>query len=309
MALRVAMLGLGVISRYYAAAIGELPALELAAACDRNSERLSPYERSGVACDRDWRATLDRGDVDAVLVNLPNDMHAEVCVAALGAGKHVCCEKPLALTEADAAAIDAAAREHGRTLFTAFHRRYNRNLRSLTERLGGRPVARARARYHERIEEHAGDDGWYLDPARCGGGCLADNGPNAFDTLRHVVGPLEVTGARFERDGRGVDLRANVELRSAAGVPATVELDWAYDGELKDVTVDTEDGERLEANMLAGFPEFKSSLFHEYEGVLGDFAGRVASGTRGDEDGVAAARLVERAYGLAAQGATAGAGA
>jgi predicted dehydrogenase len=303
MALAVAMIGLGVISRYYADAIEELPEMALVAACDRDGERLASYARRGVACDRDWRATLGRDEVEAVLVNLPNDLHAEVCGAALRSGRHVCCEKPLALTEADALALDAAAREHGVTLFTAFHRRYNRNLAALVERLAGRAVVRARARYLERIEEHAGSDSWYLDPARCGGGCLADNGPNAFDTLRHLVGPLEVVEAEVERDGRGVDLRARVELRSAGGIPARVELDWAYEGELKDVVVEAAGGELLAADMLAGYPAFKSSLRHEYVGVLHDFTRRVERGERGDEAGVAAVRLVERAYALASPAA------
>jgi hypothetical protein len=83
-------------------------------------------------------------------------------------------------------------------------------------------------------------------------------------------------------------------------VPVTIELDWAYDGELKDLMVETEDGERLTADMLDGFQAFKSSLEHEYVGVLRDFAARVASGEHGDEPGVAAVRFVERAYALAA---------
>lgn len=300
MALRVAMLGLGVISRYYASAIGELPEIELVLACDRDPERLAPYEQRGVATADSWRAALERDDVAAVLVNLPNDLHADVCGAALRAGRHVCCEKPLALSEADADALDAAAREHGATLFTAFHRRYNRHVIELVERLAGRRVVRARARYNEMIEEHAGSDTWYLDPARCGGGCLADNGPNAFDTLRHVLGPLEAVGASVERDEHGVDRRATVELRAAGGVPATVELDWSYEGELKDVTVETEDGEELTADMLAGYPAFKSSLEHEYVGVLRDFAARVERGELGDAAGVDAVRLVQRSYALAA---------
>jgi L-arabinose 1-dehydrogenase len=298
--LRVAMLGLGVISRYYLAAIDRVPDVELVAACDLDPARLEPLGRRGAACERDWRAAVAREDVDAVLVNLPNDMHAEVCLEALAAGRHVCCEKPLALSEADARAIDSMSRERGRTLLTAFHRRYNRNLVRVVDSLRGRRVASASARYWERIEDHAGSDTWYLDPERCGGGCLADNGPNAFDALRHALGPLELTGCALVRDGRGVDVRAVVRLSAAGGaVPATVELDWGYEGEVKDVTLETVDGERLEADMLAGFDGFKSSLYHEYVAVLRDFVARAGRGERGDQAGVDAARLVEQAYGMA----------
>ncbi len=301
MALRVAMVGLGLISGYYAAALNELPELELAAVCDSAEARLLPYQRLGVHCDRDWMETLAREDVAGVMVNLPNDLHAEVCSAALSAGRHVCCEKPLALSTNDALMIDTASRDSGAVVFTAFHRRYNSNLVQMMQRLQGRPVVRASARYLERIEEHSGSDTWYLEPARCGGGCLADNGPNAFDVLRHLLGPLTVSGAELDRNGRGVDVRARVELRTDAGVPATVDLDWAYHGELKDVTLELESSETLSADLLAGYTDFKSSLYHEYVGVLRDFAGRVERGQRADDAGVEAVRMVQRAYSLASR--------
>lgn len=300
MALRVAMLGLGVISRFYLDALPRLEELELVAVCDRDERRLAPHAAAGVACDRDWRATLARPEVDAVLVNLPNDLHAEVCAAALRAGRHVCCEKPLTLSVDQSAELVELARAGGRTLFTAFHRRYNAHLERWLARGGAARVVRARARYDELIAEHVGDDAWYLDPARCGGGCLADNGPNAFDALRAVLGPLEVVAASVERDGRGVDLRARVELRAATGVPAIVELDWDYrEGERKDLLLELDDGRVEHVDFLAGYEAFKSSLAHEYVGVLRDFAARVAAGDDVADDGAEIVRMVARAYALA----------
>ncbi|HTK74093.1 MAG TPA: Gfo/Idh/MocA family oxidoreductase, partial [Gemmataceae bacterium] len=58
----------------------------------------------------DWRAAIDRKDIDAIDIALPNHLHAEAAIAAAQAGKIVLCEKPLALTVADAEAMAAAAR-------------------------------------------------------------------------------------------------------------------------------------------------------------------------------------------------------
>lgn len=61
--------------------------------------------------DTDWRRVLDRDDVDLVDICTPGDSHAEIAIAALAAGKHVLCEKPLANTVAEAAEMAAAASE------------------------------------------------------------------------------------------------------------------------------------------------------------------------------------------------------
>src|SRR5262249_26789265 len=160
------------------------------------------------------------------------DVHAHVCWDALEAGLAVCVEQPLALTVADAMMLVRSARRHGLPLYTAFHRRYNDNLAALLAELPARPpVESVTVRYLERIEEHAGPDGWCPDPARCGGGCVADSGPNAFDLVRVVLGNaahLTVRDAVITRDDRGVDRQAVIFLDSDTGVRATVELDWSH---------------------------------------------------------------------------------
>lgn len=295
-ALRVGIAGLGVISRYYLDALAASPELALVAACDRRPELLERLP-AGVVRTRDVDELVVAEHVDAIVVTLPNDLHAPVCASALRAGKHVCCEKPLATSAADAGWLDALAREHQRILMTAFHRRYNTHLVAASDRLRHAGIARAHATYFEEIREHVGDDAWYLDPARCGGGCIADNGPNAFDALRYVLGPLEVRGARIERDGDGVDQRARIELVAGGGVEAIVELRWDYpEGEHKTVSFELADGERIAVDFLAGYPAFKSSLEHEYQGVLADFAARVRGDADAADTGSEMARLVERAY-------------
>ncbi|WP_063775083.1 Gfo/Idh/MocA family protein [Streptacidiphilus anmyonensis] len=299
----VAVVGLGVISRYYLAALEASPTARLAAVCDRDDAALSPWrDRLPVPAYRDHRELLAaHPSLDGVVVTVPNDAHAAVCADFLRAGVPVCVEKPLALTDEQGAELVALAEVSGTPLFTAFHRRHNTAVTALAARLpSGVPIARVTVRYFERIEEHVGPDRWYLDPARCGGGCVADNGPNAFDLVRLLLGEVTVEGARIRYDEAGLDRQAEIDLRAASGdARATVELDWSYPGELKDVEVVLADGSVHHADMLAGHQGFKASLWHEYEAVLAAFATRLSGPFRPDPGGAAALALVAATYRLA----------
>jgi predicted dehydrogenase len=283
--LGVGLVGLGSVSHYYVGAIERSGAFELTALCDRDPLRL---ERRGAAARGAARYErvadlLADASVDVVVVDTPVATHADLCAAALVAGRSVCCEKPLATTLEDAERLAALASERGLTLFTAFHRRYNRNLPrpSALEPAGLRTVE---VRYLERIEDHAPGAGWYATPASAGGGCIVDNGPNAYDVARHLFGPASVDDASVVRSEHGVDVAATIHGSFAGGAELLIRLDWAFDGETKDLVARWDDGRELRVDLLAGFPAFKSSLEHEYDGVMAEFAEHLATRRR-DEAG------------------------
>jgi predicted dehydrogenase len=287
--IRVGVVGLGVISRFYLAAVERSPDVELAAVCDLDPAALRAVPVPGYG---DHRAMLAAGGLDAVIVTAPNDVHATVCRDVLDAGLPVCVEKPLATRLADGEDLVARAEARGVALFTAFHRRYNANVRALREKLaGGAPIASLTVRYLERIEEHVGRDRWYLDAARCGGGCVADNGPNALDLVELFLGTVTLRDVRIERDEDGVDRQATLVLDGAV-----VELDWSFPGETKDIEVRLTDGTVLRADMLAGFPEFKESLWHEYAGLLREFTDAVRAGEPRHDNGLAMLSIVDECY-------------
>jgi predicted dehydrogenase len=292
---RIGLAGLGVISAYYLAAVERAPQWEPAALCDPDAAALRAH-RGRAPCYTDHRTMLREARLDALVVAVPNHAHAEVCRDALRAGVPVCVEKPLAVSLQQGRDLTAAARANATPLFTAFHRRYNEAVTRLRRRLPapGR-IASVRVRYLERIEDHIGTDTWYLDAERCGGGCLADNGPNAFDLVRLLLGDVSVTRAVIERDADGTDRQAVVDLRGPRGADARIELDWSHPGETKDVEVRLTDGSVLTADMLALHRGFKASLWHEYDGVLDDFATVVATGEWSD-GGLAALELVAAGY-------------
>jgi L-arabinose 1-dehydrogenase len=299
---KLGVIGLGAIAPFFLKAIERDSDLTLAAVCDLDQDKLEAFAAHGVPVFTSHADLLDAGLVEAIIVTLPNDAHTPVVADALERSVHVCCEKPLTITSADAETLVTAARRGKATLFTAFHRRYNHRLVELAARLPAdrQRIARVRARYHENILEHTDGDRWYLDPERCGGGCVIDNGPNALDAVRLLLGELTLVDATIGDVRSGAEFCAVLELASQDGIPVTVELDWALPtGEAKNVTVELRDGRRLTADMLAGFDGFKASLAHEYEGILADFHRAVAAGDTYRDPGAEVVALVEQAYAVA----------
>ncbi|MCX4747947.1 Gfo/Idh/MocA family oxidoreductase [Kitasatospora sp. NBC_01287] len=306
---KLAVIGLGVIAKFYLAAIEADPAFTLAAVCDLDEAALAAPRAAGIPGHLGHRELLAaHRDLDGAIVTVPNDAHAALCRDLLAAGLPVCVEKPLATELSDARALTAIAAERSLVLFTAFHRRYNSQVLELAAACAGTPVAKVKVRYFERIEDHIGQDAWYLDPARCGGGCVADNGPNAFDLVRLLFGEseLSVVRAAITRDAAGLDRQAALDLVTAGPAPrrARVELDWSYPGELKDVEVTLADGRVLRSDLLAGHQGFKASLWHEYRGILTAFGATIERPAGRRDGGLAALDLVAAAYRLDRDDAT-----
>jgi L-arabinose 1- dehydrogenase len=276
--IKVGVIGLGHISQYYIAAIKKNVRYQLVAVCDLKETTTELYSREGIAIYSDYGQLLLNDDVHAVIICLPNSLHYKVCRDALLTNKHVCCEKPLTVTLAEAQELSKLSLAQKVVLFGAFHRRYNKNLIKVIDKLKSMPIAHVEGNYLEKIEEHSIGtcDNWYLDIKSAGGGCIMDNGPNVYDTLVQFMEHLEVTSVDIKRaPNNGIDMAATVVLISNQGVQAIVHLDWAYEGERKDIIVEFQDGTECVVDMLADSNGFKSSLWHEYEGIIDDFYSRI----------------------------------
>ena len=151
----------------------------------------------------DWREVISRDDVDVVDICTPGDTHAEIAIAALRAGKHVLCEKPLANTVAEAEAMTAAAdeaRAHGVRAMVGFTYRRVPAIglaRALVEegRIG--EVRHVRAQYlQDWIADPEAPLSWRLDKSKAGSGALGDIGAHIVDLTQHVTGQriTELTG-------------------------------------------------------------------------------------------------------------------
>jgi predicted dehydrogenase len=170
---------------------------ELTVLAGRDAVRVSDAaERLGwSSVETDWRRVLEREDVDLVDVCTPGDTHAEIAIAALEAGKHVLCEKPLANTVAEAEAMtEAAARAAARGVRSMVGFTYRRVpaialARELVAqgRLG--QIRHVRAQYlQDWIADPAAPMSWRLEKERAGSGALGDIGAHIVDLTQHVTG-------------------------------------------------------------------------------------------------------------------------
>ncbi|RWK53112.1 Gfo/Idh/MocA family oxidoreductase [Mesorhizobium sp.] len=170
---------------------------EIAAVMSSSPERASAYAReNGIALAVSTLDALLGSDIDAVYISTTNELHLEQALAAIRAGKHVLCEKPLALTSVDARTMVAAARAASIVLGTNHHLRNAGSHRAMREAIAagriGKPIA-ARVFHSVYLPENL--QGWRITRPEAGGGVVLDITVHDADTLRFVLAddPLEVS--------------------------------------------------------------------------------------------------------------------
>ena len=117
---RLALIGCGGRGTYVASEIDKIDNVEFTAVCDvygRNAERARQRLGGRARIVKDFRRVMEMKDVDAVLVSTPDHWHAIPAIAALEAGKHVYCEKPIEHTIQEGLAIIAASKKHPELVF------------------------------------------------------------------------------------------------------------------------------------------------------------------------------------------------
>jgi predicted dehydrogenase len=173
----------------------------------------------------DYRRLLEREDIHIIHCCTPNDLHREVVTAAIAAGKHVYCDKPLARDLADAQAICAAARDGRRTYQMAFNYRFIPAIMRAKELVGagflGEPLCFRATYLHSGYADPSRPMSWRLDLKRSGGGALLDLGSHIIDLVRHLLGEF----ARLQATTRIFTSRRPV--RKGAAETAPVEVDDA----------------------------------------------------------------------------------
>jgi len=144
---------------------------------------------------------IKSGDLDIVAVCVPNHLHRQYAEAALRAGKHVFCEKPLALNVQDADAVLRAAEETGCTLIVGHMTRHVPAYVKVAEILQTGRLGAPRAGYVSRMH-CGGGRSWRMDP-EVGGGVIFDLLIHDFDLLNWYFGPPERVVARGHRHEQG----------------------------------------------------------------------------------------------------------
>jgi predicted dehydrogenase len=170
---------------------------------DASAVRAAAARQGWESAETDWQALIARDDIQLVDVCTPGDLHAEIAIAALEAGKHVLCEKPLANTVAEAEAMaDAAQRAAARGVRSMAGFNYRRvPAVALARKLVGEgrlgEIRHVRAAYlQDWLTDPSFPLTWRLQKARAGSGALGDLGAHLVDLAQYLTGTLitEVSG-------------------------------------------------------------------------------------------------------------------
>jgi len=187
---RWGLIGASTIAREYV--IGAIRAAggEVSAVASASVDRAQAYAKeNGIAAAFGDPVSLIRHhDIDAVYISTTNELHREQAIAAARAGKHILCEKPLALTLADARAMVGAAQAAKVVMGTNHHLRNAASHRAMRAAIKagriGRPIA---ARVFHAVYLPAHLQGWRLNKPAAGGGVALDITVHDADTLRYVL--------------------------------------------------------------------------------------------------------------------------
>lgn len=228
--LRIAIIGAGTVARD-----NQIPAFlkceraEVAAVFDRH------IERAQALCDRygiqkaysSYDDVLGDPDIDGVSICTGNVSHESLAVAAANAGKHILCEKPMAISVQEAENMKRAVEENGVTFMMAFVNRFRQESILLAEQL---EAGRFGDIYHARcgwVRRRGTPSGWFTDRSKSGGGAVLDIGVHVIDLTWYLMGrpkPVLVTGVTHRHIG-------SYETRSVKGWAAAGAKNGVFDNE------------------------------------------------------------------------------
>ena len=193
----------------------------------RDPAKAAPY---GVTVWKTLEEALADPQVHAVYVGTPVFLHAPQTIQSLRAGKHVLCEKPMAMSEPEARIMLNAADESGKTFGVAYYRRSYPKVQRAKEVLAagaiGRPVL-AELTCHGWFDGQ-GSRSWLVDPAKAGGGPLFDIASHRIDVLNFLFGKPQHVVAQLSNvvHHYAVEDNASVMIEYPAGVRGIVDVRW-----------------------------------------------------------------------------------
>jgi len=286
--LRVGVIGLG-IGRAHISGYQKHPGAEVVAIADTDAARL---QKVGDECKVPRRynsaeAMLAGEKLDIVSVATPNKFHAPLTIAALQAGCHVLCEKPMALNAGEARQMLAAARQAGKRLMINFSYRFTEQSWALKKEVEAGALGEVyfgRTVWHRR-RGMPKFGGWFGQKAWSGGGPLIDLGVHRLDLALWLMGypkPVWVLGSTYnpiatrlaQEQGKVFDVEdlAAGLIKFANGATLVVEASWAAniaERELMETRLYGTKGGLVQRNVGEGY-DFEAVLYLERNGAQYD---------------------------------------
>lgn len=258
---RVGILGCGAITeRRHAPEYLENPNAEIAGFFDINEKRANEIcERFGGKYYKTPEEMIEDSDIDAISVCVPNSLHAEMSIAALKAGKHVLCEKPMAQSLEETRAMLEAEKESGKILMPGHNQRLIPTHLKAKELLENGAIGKPL--FFQCNFKHSGPENWsinntnttwFFDKSKAQFGVFGDLGAHKLDLIRFLTGSeiksvfatMMTLDKRYE-NGELIDLEDNVvcEFKMETGMPGIMHFSWTnYGQEDNGTTIYGDDG-------------------------------------------------------------------
>lgn len=191
-------------------------------------------EMGWASTETDWRKLIDRDDIDLIDIVTPNNTHAEMAIAAIEAGKHVICEKPLAMTVAEAKRMTEAAKKNNVVNMICHNYRFAPAVQYAKKiisegRLG--KIYHIRAQYlQDWIMDPSFPLVWRLRKEVTGSGALGDIGAHIIDLARFLVGEFKEVSAMMEtfiKERPVGEMSGGLNAETEAGKTGEVNVDDA----------------------------------------------------------------------------------
>ncbi len=247
--LKVAVIGCGSIAKHRH--LPEFAAnnhVEIVAVCDIVEERAqATADQYDAKAYTNYKDVIADEQIDVVSVCLPNYLHAPVSIAALRAGKHVLCEKPMATSRQEAEQMIEAANKSGKKLMIAHNQRFvssHQKARALIESGELGKIYSFRTAFgHDGPESWSidGRDSWFFNKQEAFIGAMGDLGVHKTDLIRYLLGEEITEVAGFvETSAKGdtdVDDNAVCILKTKSGIIGTLAASWSYNAGQDNSTV------------------------------------------------------------------------
>jgi predicted dehydrogenase len=225
---RVAVIGAGIGAAHVEGLLANQEGYQIAVICDLDAARAATLaaQAPGAAVETSYDAVLARSDIDVVDICLPPYLHLEAIEAALAAGKHVLCEKPLVGSLADVERLMNASAQANRTVVPVYQYRYGNGLaglrRLIEAGLAGRSLVASIETHWNRLPEYY-DVRWRGRKATELGGAILGHAIHQHDLLTFTMGPVRRVSAKVATRVNAIETEdcAAICLEMASGALVT----------------------------------------------------------------------------------------
>jgi perosamine synthetase len=309
---RVGIVGCGQMGRWHLDSYRADPRVELVAFCDTNLPNAERFaEEAGGKAYASVGEMVGATRLDAASICTVPSTHRAIALELLSAGVHVLCEKPLAVSAAEADEMARKAEQMKRFLIPAFKFRFHDEVREAKKLIEKGSLGRISSFRLMFGADFPVDGSWYADKRVAGGGVIMDNGPHAVDLIDYLFGPIADVSAQAGRSQElDVEDTAQLICRMSDGTVGTIDLSWSVGvptkayleiyGDTGTALLDLEglsfkfktwsEWQRI-ANRASVAEEFGRQISHFVEAVV---SGRCS--VVGNAEGVRSQKILDAAY-------------